>query len=477
MKQIKQMKDEKKRMDEWEKEMEDLRATKRQGGRADAARRGATSPAPRSPSSGRRAAAVLLSPEELCDQRCAWATRRPNSSAPSMWTASSSSCRSSSPSANLARGEMRLAGSREAVDAATSFLQKYGEVVSEPLSVSDEEGTPPPPARAARPPPRIPPPRIPPPRAPRRAPPPPPPGQVAAPRLCRARSLCSSARRARRSRRSREETGCALLIDKRAGTAEIVGLKSAVAAAREQVAELFQTKKRVELTLKYSAEQKGTLLFPRRSTASPTDGAQLDLGKDSDYWIRIYGPAAAVKRRRGADQRAALPRRADRAGGRRVPQVLDAVVHRSGENVRKMMQTFKVSIDSLAPPPPRAGKRWRAGGDRQVGGFSFAAEREPDALQDPRQRPRRRSRRWLETIEKEKKVEEVVHVQSVSHVGMLLGKGGTTINAIQKFQRRGARHAEEGGRGLEHPGGDAARRQDAGAQGGRGARGGAQVQG
>jgi len=40
-------------------------------------------------------------------------------------------------------------------------------------------------------------------------------------------------------------------------------------------------------------------------------------------------------------------------------------------------------------------------------------------------------REMREVIERERKVEAVVHVQS-QHVGMLLGKGGATINAVQK---------------------------------------------
>ena len=78
----------------------------------------------------------------------------------------------------------------------------------------------------------------------------------------------------------------------------MLGLADAVGPAAQAVRELFETKKRVEVTLRYSPEQKGTLLGKGGSTInriSTESGAQLDLGKD-DCTIRVHGPAAAVKK-------------------------------------------------------------------------------------------------------------------------------------------------------------------------------------
>ena len=64
-----------------------------------------------------------------------------------------------------------------------------------------------------------------------------------------------------------------------------------------QVRGIFETRKRVEVTLRYSAEQKGTLLGKGGATInriSTESGAQLDLGKDPDCSIRIHGLAPAV---------------------------------------------------------------------------------------------------------------------------------------------------------------------------------------
>ena len=50
------------------------------------------------------------------------------------------------------------------------------------------------------------------------------------------------------------------MLDKKNSSVAVLGLAAAVESALVQVREIFETRRRVEVTLRYSAEQKGTLL-------------------------------------------------------------------------------------------------------------------------------------------------------------------------------------------------------------------------
>ena len=239
-----------------------------------------------------------------------------------------------------------------------------------------------------------------------------------------------------------DSTGCALVIDKKDSKVTVVGPASSVAGAVKDVRELFETKKRVEVTIKYAAEQKGTLLGKGGSTInriSTESGAHLDLGKDTDYSIRVHGPAAAVKRAQDLLNdllflNAASVQTVD------IPlEVIDAVVGKGGENVRRLQQLYKVSIDNLSQPAPK-----KAGAEDDGAADDRRGKKGKDGAKDGADKvaPRYKIRgsiegvkgalkEILDIVDREKRVEEVVMVQS-QHVGMLLGKGGTTINQIQR---------------------------------------------
>ena len=200
---------------------------------------------------------------------------------------------------------------------------------------------------------------------------------------------------------------------------------------------IFETRKRVEVTLRYSAEQKGTLLGKGGATInriSTESGAQLDLGKDPDCSIRIHGlaPAVAVAKELLEEL---LFLKAACVQMLEVPvDVVETVMGKGGEKVRLLQSTHKVSIDWLRAPGAVSDGR---GDRRHKSGAASRASPTPDS--EPAKVKVRGSkdgvaatvREISEIVERERKVEEVVHVQS-QHVGMLLGKGGATINAVQK---------------------------------------------
>ena len=204
-----------------------------------------------------------------------------------------------------------------------------------------------------------------------------------------------------------------------------------------QVRDIFETRKRVEVTLRYSAEQKGTLLGKGGATInriSTESGAQLDLGKDPDCSIRIHGlaPAVAVAKELLEEL---LFLKAACVQMLEVPaDVVETVMGKGGEKVRLLQSTHKVSIDWLRAPGAVTDGR---GDRRHKSGAAARASPTPDS--EPTKVKVRGSkdgvaatvREITEIIERERKVEEVVQVQS-QHVGMLLGKGGATINAVQK---------------------------------------------
>ena len=201
--------------------------------------------------------------------------------------------------------------------------------------------------------------------------------------------------------------------------------------------DIFETRKRVEVTLRYSAEQKGTLLGKGGATInriSTESGAQLDLGKDPDCSIRIHGLAPAVAKAKELLEellflKAACVQMLEVPG-----DVVESVMGKGGEKVRRLQSTHKVSIDWLRAPGAVSDGR---GDRRHKSGAATRASPTPD--NEPTKVKVRGSKEGVaaavreisEIIERERKVEEVVHVQS-QHVGMLLGKGGATINAVQK---------------------------------------------
>lgn len=239
-----------------------------------------------------------------------------------------------------------------------------------------------------------------------------------------------------------DSTGCALVLDKNKSKVTVVGPSSAVDGALKEVHQLFETKRRVEVTIKYAAEQKGTLLGKGGSTInriSTESGAQLDLGKDTDYSIRVHGPAAAVKRAQELLNEllflnAASVQTVD------IPfEVVDAVVGKGGENLRRLQQMYKVSIDNLSQPAPKKpgaeddgvadDKKGKKGRDGSKDGADKVAPRYK--IRGSVEGVKGALKEMMDIVDREKRVEEVVMVQS-QHVGMLLGKGGTTINQIQR---------------------------------------------
>jgi len=390
LKQIKLMKDEKKALDVWEKEMEELRTRRSQiqeqmrqvNERQDAARTVQLLD---------EAAQLLQLPlESVIEGRVTVSEELAEMLTTPMWSkrmrtgyAVTSHVTRKKPTG------VRLLGAQESVDAASAFLQGYGTVVSHPMAVSDEEL-----------------------------------GLLIGKKGATIAQL-------------QEETDCCFVLDKKNSTVAVLGLADAVESAVVQVRDIFETRKRVEVTLRYSAEQKGTLLGKGGATInriSTESGAQLDLGKDPDCSIRIHGlaPAVAVAKELLEEL---LFLKAACVQMLEVPaDVVETVMGKGGEKVRLLQSTHKVSIDWLRAPGAVTDGR---GDRRHKSGAAARASPTPDS--EPTKVKVRGSkdgvaatvREITEIIERERKVEEVVQVQS-QHVGMLLGKGGATINAVQK---------------------------------------------
>ena len=390
LKQIKLMKDEKKALDIWEKEMEELRTRRSQiqeqmrqvNERQDAARTVQLL--------DEAAQLLQLSLESVVEGRVTVSEEMAEMLTTPMWSkrmragyAVTSHVTRKKPTG------VRLLGAQESVDAASAFLQGYGTVVSHPMAVSDEEL-----------------------------------GLLIGKKGATIAQL-------------QEETDCCFVLDKKNSTVAVLGLADAVESAVVQVRGIFETRKRVEVTLRYSAEQKGTLLGKGGATInriSTESGAQLDLGKDPDCSIRIHGlaPAVAVAKELLEEL---LFLKAACVQMLEVPvDVVETVMGKGGEKVRLLQSTHKVSIDWLRAPGAVSDGR---GDRRHKSGAASRASPTPDS--EPAKVKVRGSkdgvaatvREISEIVERERKVEEVVHVQS-QHVGMLLGKGGATINAVQK---------------------------------------------
>jgi polyribonucleotide nucleotidyltransferase len=167
--------------------------------------------------------------------------------------------------------------------------------------------------------------------------------------------------------------------------------------------------------IKFDPEQKGTLLGKGGATINriqqESQGAVLELGKGDDSSLKISGPTQAVMRAREA-LAALLHLDAKSVKVIDVPaETIDAVVGKGGENVRRLEKTHGVSIDSNRSGGRTEPCKMKLRGS--VEGVKAALE-ELGAL-----------------IERERRIEEALEVES-QHIGMLLGKGGATINAIQR---------------------------------------------
>lgn len=390
LKQIKLMKDEKKALDLWEKEMEDLRTRRSQiqeqmrlvSERQDAARTVQLLD---------EAAQLLQLPlESVVEARVPVSEEMAEMLTTPMWSkrmrtdyAVTSHVMRKKPTG------VRLLGAQASVDAASAFLQGYGTVVSHPMAVSDEEL-----------------------------------GLLIGKKGATIAQL-------------QEETECCFVLDKKNSSVAVLGLAAAVESALVQVREIFETRRRVEVTLRYSAEQKGTLLGKGGATInriSTESGAQLELGKDPECSVRIHGLAPAVAVAQELLE-GLLFLKAECVQVLEMPvDVVDAVMGKGGEHVRQLQSTHTVGIDWLRAP----GAAGDARGDRRhKSGAASRASPTPESgvarvkVRGSKEGVAAALREMREVIERERKVEAVVHVQS-QHVGMLLGKGGATINAVQK---------------------------------------------
>ena len=137
-----------------------------------------------------------------------------------------------------------------------------------------------------------------------------------------------------------EETGCSLDLRKGAKQLLIAGPPELVAAAEARVTEMLETQRRIELVVKFDPEQKGMLLGKGGSTINriqqESRGATIELGKGGDSSVKLVGPNEAVLRARSAIAEllhldAAMVKKLE------VPaEIVDAVVGRGGEHVRQL---------------------------------------------------------------------------------------------------------------------------------------------
>ena len=212
-----------------------------------------------------------------------------------------------------------------------------------------------------------------------------------------------------------DETGCSLEIKKGNSTLTIAGPQASVASTVELIDELLRDQRRVEITLKFDPEQKGTLLGAKGSTINriqqESSGAQLEVSKGEECTIRVWGPSAAVARARTALV-SLLFLDAKSIQVVEVPgELLDHVIGRGGDRVKKLEEEHAVRIDSSRGADRSEPAKLKLRGSIDGVKAAVAAV--------------------TATIERERKVEEVLMVES-QHIGLLLGKSGGTINAIQR---------------------------------------------
>ena len=175
------------------------------------------------------------------------------------------------------------------------------------------------------------------------------------------------------------------------------------------------SQRRVEIKLQFDPEQKGTLLGKNGSTINriqqESEGAQLEIGRGEECFIKVWGPAAAVARARKSLS-ALLHLDAPSKQVIEVPtEVLDMVIGKGGEAVKRLEVSHSVSIDSSRAADRSEPSRLKIRGSVDGVKSAMAAVNE--------------------IIDREKRVEEVLMVKS-EHIGLLLGKGGGTVNQIQK---------------------------------------------
>ena len=100
------------------------------------------------------------------------------------------------------------------------------------------------------------------------------------------------------------DTGCSLDVKRSSGTLTIAGPTELVQSANLLIEELIRAQRRVEVKLVFDPEQKGTLLGKNGSTINriqqQSEGAQLEIARGDECFIRVWGPSAAVARARKA---------------------------------------------------------------------------------------------------------------------------------------------------------------------------------
>jgi predicted RNA-binding protein YlqC (UPF0109 family) len=203
------------------------------------------------------------------------------------------------------------------------------------------------------------------------------------------------------------ESGCSIDVRRKEKVIVVVGDEAAVADLAAQIEELFTTQRRVEETLRFDVEQKGTLLGKGGATIqriqSESGGAMLEIGKGAESTVRITGPYVAVEAARAEICRL-LKLDAESVRSVDVPEEVTVAVFGRGEKLRALAAAHGVNID-------------RADGGVKVRGSRGAVEAAVSELQA--------------AVEANRRVEEHLEVEP-HHVGMMLGKGGATVKAIEQ---------------------------------------------
>ena len=212
-----------------------------------------------------------------------------------------------------------------------------------------------------------------------------------------------------------EETGCSLDVRRANSTLTIAGPADKVEKAEILIEELLKAQRRVEITLKFDPEQKGTLLGKAGSTINriqqQSQGALMEVAKGDECTIRVWGPSAAVERARQSLVEL-LHLDAKSKEVLEVPtELLDHIIGRGGEHVKRLEAEQGVSIDIQKATEKTEPSRIKFRGS--VEGVKAAMK----AIK--------------EVLEREKRVEEVFMVES-QHIGQLLGKSGERILSIQR---------------------------------------------
>lgn len=203
------------------------------------------------------------------------------------------------------------------------------------------------------------------------------------------------------------DSGCSIEVRRKEKQVVLVGDEAAVAGLEAQINELFTTQRRVDATIKFDPEQKGTLLGKGGATIqriqSESGGAMLEIGKGSDPTVRISGPYVAVEAARTEICRL-LKLDAESVRSVDVPEEVTGALFGRGDKLRALAAAHGVNID-------------RTEGGAKVRGSRKAVEAAVSEL--------------LAVVEANRRVEEYLEIESY-HVGMMLGKGGATVQSIQR---------------------------------------------